>query len=388
MPSNAEHEAHFFSEENRSHSAHPASARYAMAAVCVLLAFASSYLMVPLLGQRAPFTFFVAASLIAGWYGGLGPGAWALSIGLLLGDFFFLRPWHQIGPLNPSEEALLLIYASVGAVGLAVIHNLHRIKFREERMRDTAWRLQQDVAEHSRAEEAVRRAKEKLDLAVDAARLCTWDLDLHGCELEWSCEHEKLLGLGPAGAHEGVESFLRHVYPEDRPLLRRTVTSCAREKNPCEVEFRVVRADGSIHWVLAKGRMMQDGNQRSKRMSGVLMDVTDRKRARDHLAESERFIRSALDALGFHIAILDRDGIILEVNQAWRDFAAANQLRPASFGIGTNYLSICDGARGAAEAEANSAAAGIRSVARGESPFSPWNTPAIPRRNNAGFSCG
>jgi diguanylate cyclase (GGDEF)-like protein/PAS domain S-box-containing protein len=95
-------------------------------------------------------------------------------------------------------------------------------------------------------------------------------------------------------------------------------------------------------------------------------DITDRMKAEAALAASERFARSTVDALTAHIAILDGDGTILDVNRAWRDFAAENAAAPAAYGPGGNYLSICDAAQGPDADDAAAVARGIRAVLRGD----------------------
>lgn len=80
--------------------------------------------------------------------------------------------------------------------------------------------------------------------------------------------------------------------------------------------------------------------------------------------QSERFVQSALDALSAHIAILDETGNIIGVNAAWRRFADENGYQHADYGLGINYLSVCDAGRKSREAQ--TAAQGIRAVMRGE----------------------
>ncbi len=75
--------------------------------------------------------------------------------------------------------------------------------------------------------------------------------------------------------------------------------------------------------------------------------------------------RGGLDALPAHVALLDRDGVILTVNEAWRRFASENALPDTAAGVGQNYLAVCERAD---TAEARQAAAGIRSVLRGAVP--------------------
>ncbi len=76
-------------------------------------------------------------------------------------------------------------------------------------------------------------------------------------------------------------------------------------------------------------------------------------------AEAERFILTALNAISAHVAILDEAGAILEVNAAWRHFARSNGFKETNYGVGMNYLHVCERAT---NREAQVVAAGIRSV--------------------------
>jgi PAS domain S-box-containing protein len=87
---------------------------------------------------------------------------------------------------------------------------------------------------------------------------------------------------------------------------------------------------------------------------------------RNALVESKRFLRSALDALSSHIAILDERGTIIEVNAAWNRFAAENHFLGGR-GLGDNYLKVCDSASGNFSKEAPIVARGIRAIIAGRS---------------------
>ena len=89
--------------------------------------------------------------------------------------------------------------------------------------------------------------------------------------------------------------------------------------------------------------------------------------AQDQLRVIEATKQAAiLNALPANIALLDIHGIIVSVNEAWRRFGEANATHSPGHEVGTNYLTICDRARGADSAEALQAGAGIRSVLAGE----------------------
>lgn len=93
--------------------------------------------------------------------------------------------------------------------------------------------------------------------------------------------------------------------------------------------------------------------------------VQDRKTSQQELRESERFLRSTLDALSAHIAILDASGTIISVNRTWLEFARENGAG-SNVNEGANYLAVCDGAHGPASEGAAEMAEGIRAIIRGD----------------------
>lgn len=87
------------------------------------------------------------------------------------------------------------------------------------------------------------------------------------------------------------------------------------------------------------------------------------RRAKEQLHHNENARQAAiLNALPAHIALLDNQGRIIQVNEAWRRFSTGNLLQGPGYGIGINYLWICDSAKGDDYAEAHKVASGIRSV--------------------------
>jgi two-component system NarL family sensor kinase len=79
----------------------------------------------------------------------------------------------------------------------------------------------------------------------------------------------------------------------------------------------------------------------------------------------EGLLRSTIDALSAHIAMLDESGRIIAVNEAWRRFGREAGLSDTAHGVGTNYLEVCE--RAAAEAPSAAAAAqGLRAIMAGE----------------------
>lgn len=96
---------------------------------------------------------------------------------------------------------------------------------------------------------------------------------------------------------------------------------------------------------------------------------TKRHQSEEISNKSDEFLNTTIDGLSSNIAVLDENGFILFVNKTWREFARENGLDPKNVSVGTNYLHVCDNAKGDTAAEAVAFAAGIRSVLDGKKAF-------------------
>ncbi len=97
-----------------------------------------------------------------------------------------------------------------------------------------------------------------------------------------------------------------------------------------------------------------------------LARIAEHRRLKEAQRESDRFARTVLDSLGAHIAVLDHSGMILAVNQAWRDFAAANGAGGVDVSEGTDYLLTCARTLGEDISTAQAFASGIQDVLNGD----------------------
>jgi len=114
---------------------HTTLKKYAVAVGAVALAFALRYGIYGTLDNRLPFSFFTTATLIAAWYGGLGPGMLAAVAGLLIGDYFFL-PKHDAGTMmSEPVRTAIGIYALTNALIVLLFWNLHtRLRDLEDKL--------------------------------------------------------------------------------------------------------------------------------------------------------------------------------------------------------------------------------------------------------------
>ncbi len=114
-------------------------------------------------------------------------------------------------------------------------------------------------------------------------------------ELYWSEKVYIIHGLDPASFELTLENALAAYHPEDRPLVRQHLDRSLELKVPFEFLLRIVRPDGQIGFVSAKGRCELSESGEVEALFGVVLDVTDQKAAERAISESEERFRDFAD---------------------------------------------------------------------------------------------
>ncbi len=120
--------------------------------------------------------------------------------------------------------------------------------------------------------------------------------------------------------------------------------------------------DGRQIWLQTSKVPLFDATNNVIGVLGLYQDISNRKQLEHELEQAKEFAVSTLDALSAHVCVLDRTGVIIAVNKAWREFYAANCPDSRDCFLGVNYLDVCDAATGKDAKEASMMAHGIRSV--------------------------
>ncbi|MFT4253542.1 MAG: PAS domain-containing protein [Caulobacter sp.] len=142
-----------------------------------------------------------------------------------------------------------------------------------------------DITDRKSAARRLESQEETLRLAIEAADVGTWDLDIRNDVLTWSDRCYAMFGVAP-GTPVVREDFHTNLHPSDRAEVREALrrTLDGRIRADYDVEFRVIgRQDGVERWLSAKGKAFFDAEGRPTRMIGTTVNITDRKRAELHL---------------------------------------------------------------------------------------------------------
>lgn len=183
------------------------------------------------------------------------------------------------------------------------------------------WRLIvviRDSAERKRAEEALEKSEKNLRKAQQVAHVGSWTWNIKEDRVEWSDEMYRIFGIDKAG-FQGVlsEVIARAIHPEDRAAVEQSNRSVIQQGVPVPLEYRVIRPDGSVRVVWAEaGEIILDEDGSPAILSGIVQDISERKRAEATLRESEERFRSYMLNAPIGVFECDEKGRYLLVNPA------------------------------------------------------------------------
>lgn len=177
------------------------------------------------------------------------------------------------GEFSPDDEAILVQLTHMASVAIDNVR-----LYRE---------AQEQIAETKRTQEMLERSKESMQLAQQYVGIGIWEWDLQTGALAWSDEIRRLHGIEVEKFDGRFESWMESIVPEDRQQVQQSITEALASKGEYEVQYRVILADKSVHWLEARGRTIVI-NETPVRMLGAAMDVTSRKAAEQALRQSEK----------------------------------------------------------------------------------------------------
>jgi PAS domain S-box-containing protein len=176
-----------------------------------------------------------------------------------------------------------------------------------------------DISERKRAEAALQESNERLRVALEAARMGSWDWNIQTGKETWSPNLAALFGLEVGTFDDLHETFLARVHPDDREFVVKAQEQAIAQREGYDIEFRIVWPDGTLRWLASKGQVFYDETGQPERMAGLNLDISDAVAAATQRKQSEETLQrqlAAVEAAQEGIAILDRHGKYIYLNSS------------------------------------------------------------------------
>jgi PAS domain S-box-containing protein len=149
-----------------------------------------------------------------------------------------------------------------------------------------------------RTSEELREVRARLEHTLATAEIGTWTWDVRKNRLTTDQNLARMFSMDSNGAAAGaLEEFLAAIHPNDREQVQRAISrALSGENDNYELDCRLLRADGSVRWISARGRVQRDSTGAASHFPGVVIDITDRKRAEEAVREGAERLQLALAA--------------------------------------------------------------------------------------------
>ncbi|NTZ95325.1 PAS domain S-box protein [Pseudomonas koreensis] len=169
---------------------------------------------------------------------------------------------------------------------------------------------------------AQRDTEERLQLALAATdAVGTWDWDIGEDRFIADAHFAQLHGIDPALASQlPISDYLQGVHPEDRALIARSIKHCITHGTEYAEEYRLLKADGELRWVFARGRCYKDHHGRPVRFLGAALDLTERKHTEQALRQSQTELQLIINAMPILISYVDHEERFRLNNAAYLDW--------------------------------------------------------------------
>ncbi|XZE54344.1 PAS domain S-box protein [Planctomycetaceae bacterium SH139] len=158
------------------------------------------------------------------------------------------------------------------------------------------------------------KSQERLDIALDAAQIGVWEVQLADQTVQCDGRMKEIFGLEESPGPYQLSAFLTVIHPDDRERVSGCVDQAVEEKSSFSCCFRVVHPDGSIRHVQGEGKVVLDATHSPEQLVGVSFDVTEKHVKSAALLESEQNFRGTFESAALGIALVSTEGNWLKVN--------------------------------------------------------------------------
>jgi two-component system cell cycle sensor histidine kinase PleC len=215
--------------------------------------------------------------------------AFTMQIGALL------APWREAALIT----ALLLASTSVVLIGAtaAYVAQIKRARNRES---------------------VAKRARARVDMALNRGRCGLWDWDLASGRIHWSRSMYELLDMPSAFEFLSFGDLQEMIHPDDDNLADIAKLAAEAEQRTLDHEFRIRNASGDWVWLRTRAELVQDGASAGAHLVGIAVDITEQKILAETSALADQRLREAIEAISEAFVLWDSSNRLVLCNSKYQ----------------------------------------------------------------------
>jgi two-component system sensor histidine kinase/response regulator len=254
---------------------------YGTALAALLAALLLRWYSNPVLGERALYSSFLPAVMLAAYFGGFWPGFAYTMVCALLNNFLLVPPQFVLEFKGPGDTFAAGLFVLTGIFISVLSESFHRAQRRIV------------VTERQKAEEALRASEDRFRQMAENIHEIFWLMDAQYADLIYvSPRYEEIWGRSRQELYESPKLILQTLHPDDRAAMLEMIN---RRKQGLftEGEYRILRPDGAVRWIRSRAFPVSDEEGALVHIAGLAEDITDRKRGEEALRHAKDTAESA-----------------------------------------------------------------------------------------------
>jgi PAS domain S-box-containing protein len=253
----------------------------------------------------------------------------------------FTVPLEEIGHVarqivHEHDYSLRVKQTTQDEIGLAVQalnSMLDEVQLRARALEESNASLREEVSVRHAAETALARANARLETTLAAAEIGSWVADLRTENLVVDHNFAALYGIANPGVFVDIPTLrLQQVHANDLRAVLEAETEALAIGTLASPEFRIVQPDGSVRWVIERGKVQFDANGKPSRLAGLLIDITPQKLAEQQRRETEKVYRAIGESIAYGVWVTDAEGRCTYASDSFLRLLGMTQEQCSDFG--------------------------------------------------------
>lgn len=207
------------------------------------------------------------------------------------------RYWRLVTyPVFDNQKKVSFVYHHVENITEQILLERKAVE-QAKRNSELAVLAEKTESERKEAASELEDTRLRLEAALQAGEIGTWTWDVINNRVVADKSLAMLFSVSEDDAKGGsIEKYTAAIHKDDRARIEKLIAETLSSSNSYQAEYRLVKPDNSIRWVVARGSILRDETGKPIQLPGVVIDITERKKSEEELLKSEQRLKFALDA--------------------------------------------------------------------------------------------